>query len=334
MLKFGVRLGISYLNDPLKTLREITEVAQAAERAGFDSCAIGDAIAPHTGTPVLSSPLVMATHIAAQTRTLRMVTSVIQLPLYNPARLAQDAAMVDIASKGRLVLGVGAGYVQEDFDLSQIPFSQRISRMEEGLQVLRLAWTQDHFDFAGRRYHFASTQVSPKPLQSPHPPIWVGAWSIGGVIRAAKFGDGWLGDPSATLEQEQERCETYRSACADAGKSPYLILLRSGWVGRTYEQAVEDYGRYPLRIYQRRFGFGRYHPATPVARAEDITFETIAGEVLVGTPDHVGERIQRWQEATGADYLIISFKYAEGPEHQKVVDALQLFGEEVIPHFR
>jgi probable F420-dependent oxidoreductase len=332
-LKFGVRLGISFVESAAETLAEITQVAVAAERAGFDGCAIGDAMAPHTGYPVLSSPLVIGAHIAARTERLRLITSVIQLPLYNPARLAQDAAMLDIASGGRLVLGVGAGYVAEDFELSRVPFRQRVSRLEEGIAVLRLAWTQARFSFHGRRYSFDDTRVEPKPLQTPHPPIWVGAWSIPGVQRAARLGDAWLGDPSATLDQEQERCALYRQLAAAEGKAPYIVLLRSGWVARTHEQAVAEYGAYPLEIYRRRFGFGRYHPRRPVASAAEIDFDTIADEVFVGTPDRVAEQIDRWQRATGANYLILSFRYAGGPPHARVLEAIQLFGEEVIPRF-
>jgi alkanesulfonate monooxygenase SsuD/methylene tetrahydromethanopterin reductase-like flavin-dependent oxidoreductase (luciferase family) len=291
-------------------------------------------MAPHIGFPVLSSPLLMGAHIAARTRTLRLVTSVLQLPLYNPARLAQDAAMLDLISGGRLVLGVGAGYVREDFDLSLVSFKERVSRLEEGIEILRLAWTRERFDYAGRRYSFADTRVEPKPLQEPHPPIWVGAWSLEGVRRAARLGDGWLGDPSATLEQEVARCDLYRELAAAEGKTPFIALLRSGWVARTRERAVAEYGEYPLEIYRRRFRFGRYHPQAPVASAEAIDFETIAGEVMVGTPDAVGEQIERWQRATGADYLIVSFRYAAGPPHPSVLEAVQLFGEEVIPRFR
>ncbi len=113
--------------------------------------------------------------LAARTRRIRLGTSILLSPLYKPVQLAETASMVDAISKGRLVLGLGLGYQPQDFRQFGVPFDQRVSRFGAGIEVLRRAWTQERFSFVGRRYQFDDVAVYPRPVQSPHPPIWLAA---------------------------------------------------------------------------------------------------------------------------------------------------------------
>ncbi len=119
----------------------------------------------------LPSLLPIAAAAAARTKRLLIGTSVLLLPFHNALRVAEDAAVVDIISGGRFMLGVGLGYRLEEFRTFGVPVKERVARLEEGLEVIRRAWTQERVTFHGRYYHLDGVTVTPKPVQQPHPPI-------------------------------------------------------------------------------------------------------------------------------------------------------------------
>jgi len=129
--------------------------------------------------PILSA-------IAARTSRIRLGTFIIILPLHHPVRVAEDASTVDIISNGRLDLGVGQGYWLSEFASLGIPRSQRASHVEEGLEILQRCFAQDSFSFDGKYYHLREVALTPKPIQQPHPPLWVAAMAEKSVTRAAR----------------------------------------------------------------------------------------------------------------------------------------------------
>ena len=165
----------------------------AAEEAGFDAVLFGE----HHGAPMHRHPqlLILLAGLAARTSRIRLGTSIVLSGLYDPVHLAEMSAMVDQNSGGRLILGLGLGYQPQDFKHFAVPFNQRLSRFEESIEILRRAWTEERFSFAGRRFNYDNVAVYPKPLQSPHPPLWLAAWSEAGAVRAGRLGDAYVTDP-------------------------------------------------------------------------------------------------------------------------------------------
>jgi probable F420-dependent oxidoreductase len=207
---------------PLFLLRHtrMAAVAQRAEALGFESVWIPehlvfpvrlatpypyteDGVPPFTtDTPILD-PLLLLTHIAAGTTRIRLGTNIFVLPLRHPIVTARLAMTLDVLSGGRLCLGVGAGWLEEEFRAVGVDFATRGSRLRECVLALRALWTQPEPEFHGRFFDFGPLLFEPKPVQKPHPPILFGGESERAMRRAAALGDGWYGvahDPKSAGE--------------------------------------------------------------------------------------------------------------------------------------
>ena len=188
-MKFGVYSSIA---DPpageniARCIEEVLEEAQLAEECGFDSYFFGEHHQDKDG--FLPSPLIVATAVAARTRTLQVGTSVILLPLHHPVHLAEDVVTLDQVSQGRIILGVGIGYQPADFRAFDIAMENRVGLFEEGIEVIRQCWTGKPFTFRGEHFNIQDVTVRPAPYQQPSPPLWIGASTMPGARRAGRPG--------------------------------------------------------------------------------------------------------------------------------------------------
>jgi probable F420-dependent oxidoreductase len=315
--------------------------AQVAGEAAFDGCfAVENHQMPNGMIP---SPLVLATAVAARTRRIRIGTDIVILPLYHPIRVAEDGAAIDVLSKGRFILGVASGFLKSDFEAYGIPFSRRISLFEEGVEVIRRAWTEDQFSFVGKRFDLKKLSITPKPMQKPHPPIWVGAVSVEGVKRAARIGDAWAATPMHSLAGIRRLVPVYREHAERRGKRPSIALMMWAYTAESRAKARAEYEKGLMRTVRDYWTAGAFHiegheefdPWASLAKSEeDVRFEHVQDRVILGSPEECIEQIHEWREATGADYLVLRFRHAEGPSHEQAVRALRLFGEKVIPRLQ
>ena len=177
-------------------------VAEHAEAAGLESLWVSEhLVAPDPRRPPsqldpvfpMFEPVVALAYAVARTTTLRFGTGVIVLPLRNPLILAKEIATLDVLSEGRVLLGIGVGYVEAEFRALGVPFDHRGERTDEYLDAMRAIWTQGHPSFHGRFVDFEGVQSHPRPFQHPHPPIVVGGWTAPALRRAAQQGSGWYG---------------------------------------------------------------------------------------------------------------------------------------------
>src|SRR5438445_5554777 len=151
--------------------RDMLDCLPRAEELGYESAFVASHhVQPDGWCP---SPLLALSAAAARTERMRLGTGAILVPLYTPFKLAEDVAVLDHLSGGRVVLGVAPGYVSEEFLAHGVPRAERVARLEETLDLLQAAWTQERFSFRGRHYAVEpETTLTPRPLQRPHPPIW------------------------------------------------------------------------------------------------------------------------------------------------------------------
>jgi probable F420-dependent oxidoreductase len=193
---FGINFGVCA--DPDVAVR----VARAAEAAGFESVWTGEHVvlpepqAPPSPSPPETpflDPAVALTFVAAHTANLRLGTGIIILPQRNPVVLAKELTSVDRLSKGRLIFGLGAGYLKPEFQALGAPFADRGKRTDEYIEALVALWTQDKPEYKGEYVSFGGIQAQPRPVQKPHPPIIVGGVSPSALRRAARYGNGWYG---------------------------------------------------------------------------------------------------------------------------------------------
>jgi probable F420-dependent oxidoreductase len=193
---FGINNGL--LADPGIASRAV----KAAEAAGFESVWTGEHIvlpdpqlppspsAPQTPFADTSTWLAF---LAGQCETLKLGTGIIILPQRNPVELAKELATVDVASQGRLLFGLGAGYLEPEFRAMGIPFEDRGARTDEYIDAIKALWTQENPTFAGETVRFAGIDAYPRPIQDPHPPVHVGGHSSKALRRAVRRGNGWYG---------------------------------------------------------------------------------------------------------------------------------------------
>jgi probable F420-dependent oxidoreductase len=193
---FGINFGLC------GDVGAMVRVARAAEEAELESLWTGEHVvlpdpqAPPSPaaprTPFLD-PSVALAHIAAHTQRIKLGTGIIILPQRNPVELAKELASVDVVSGGRLIFGLGAGYLEPEFRALAANYPERGAVTDEAIDVLRVLWTQEKPAFSGRYFRFAGIDAHPRPVQRPHPPIVIGGMSRPAARRAVARGNGWYG---------------------------------------------------------------------------------------------------------------------------------------------
>jgi alkanesulfonate monooxygenase SsuD/methylene tetrahydromethanopterin reductase-like flavin-dependent oxidoreductase (luciferase family) len=318
--------------DMARVIDEIIAEAQAAEASGWDGCFITEHHQQADG--YLPNPLLMASLVGMRTRRIKVGTCVLLLPLHHPVHVAEDCAVIDLATRGRLVLSVGVGYQPHDFEAFGVPIAERATRTEEALEILRLCWSGKRFSYPGKHFHYRDTLVTPVPLQRPGVPVWMAAWTPPGLRRAGKTADGWIADPIQSLPVIKQFADRYRTAAASAGRKPFVCLMRDAVVADSMQQAEAESGptMYTHRFY---FQYGAYMPdesLKDVKNAQELSFQKCARDrLIVGSPDDCLAQLRRWQEEVRPDYLILRFRQPGGPSHQRTLEAIRSFGEKVIP---
>ena len=311
---------------------EVIAEAKLAEEAGFDSCFFGEHHQDKDG--FLPSPLIIATAVAANTRRLRVGTSVILLPLHNPLQVAEDVITLDIVSKGRVTLGVGLGYQPADFQAFDIPMKERVSRLEEGVAVIRGCWSNEPFSFHGKYYHLDNIHVRPASYQKPAPPLWIGASNPPGARRAGALADGFVSTPSTGLKDTVALIDGYREAASAAGKEAHVVLMRDAWVASSRAEAERVYGPEVMDAYKYYWRNGLPEFKSIKTEAE-LTLDNVARDRLIlGDPEECVSEFHRWSEATGAELCLLRLRHAHsgGPPHPEIMKAISLFGDRVIPY--
>src|SRR2546425_3819592 len=228
MIQFGVMANTHPApgTDLTRMVDEVIAEAQQAERCGFDSFSLTEHHQEPSG--YFPSPLPLAAAIAARTSRIRIGTGIAILPLYHPTRLAEDCAVVDIISKGRLILGVGQGYQEGDFAAFGLQVSDRVSLFEEGIEILRRAWTEEKVYFVGKRHTLQNIMVTPKPVQKPHPPIWVAALGDEPMKRAGRLGDALLADSFQLPERLKRRGRPATASAGSRRRAPKKVAVMPG----------------------------------------------------------------------------------------------------------
>jgi probable F420-dependent oxidoreductase len=315
---------------------EFFEEALLGEELGFDSVWLEE----HHGIKdhYWPSPLIALAGVAAYTERIALGTDIMVMPFYHPVRVAEDAAMLDIMSGGRFILGTAIGYKPDEFELYQIPLEKRGARFEEALQLIVQLWTQEEVDFEGSYYQVKGLKIEPRPLTQPRPSLWVGGWGDLSLARAARFGDAWIPGPTADLEKLLAAQAIYHANLQTLGIDPAsrpTPLTREVVIAETNEKAQEMAENHLLINYRDEYGGGKWkHPfigsedSAPVGQLDALSRDRF----LVGDPETIIIQMRRFIEAFGADHLICRL-YFPGMPHDFIMKELRLLANEVIPAF-
>jgi len=236
-----VRILLPQTGD-LATSENILYIGKEAEKEGFDSVWVFERLlwpvkpqTPYGGVPNLPipveyqsvlDPLETLTYLAGNTQRISLGTSIIDILFHNPVILARRFATLDVLSGGRVIAGLGLGWSKDEYDASGIPFSHKGARADEYMQVLKRIWTDDVVEFRGQFYNIPASKIGPKPVQKPHPPILLGAYSPKAFPRIVNYADGWIPIAgSVPLEQQEQAINGLREAARKVNKDPSNIRI-------------------------------------------------------------------------------------------------------------
>ena len=325
----AMKIGLSPLQGQARfeeTLRE----CERAEAAGFDSVWLGE----HHNNPILHpAPLIGLAAIASRTRRIQLGTGVLLLPLYHPLMVAEEGAMVDMISGGRLILGIGAGYAPEEFAAFGYSLKDRGSKLDESAALLHRLWTEEDVTHHGRHYRVDNVTVAPRPVQRPRPPIWFGAWAEPALRRAARLGDAWFVGPSANLDEIAPCARMYRKACAENGRDEGEVdLFRYVFVARSKNEAISAAGGPFIQAFERMY-FRWPHPVVKRPQGQ-LTIERLAHDrIILGDAKTCVDEINRFRSELNVKHLVCRFS-VPGIPREACETSLDLFTREVMPALR
>lgn len=342
-MKFGI--GYYSLQSPphnpvshQQLYAEMLEQIGVAEELGFESAWLTEHHFLSDG--YCPSLLVTAAAIAARTRKICIGTGVLLLPLHNPIRVAEDAAVVDIISGGRLILGLGLGYRQEEFGGFGVSLRDRKGRMDEGIEVLQKSWRDEPFNFQGKHFQYGDLNVTPKPVQKPIP-VWIGAYQEPAIRRVACLGVPLYLASVGTIPFLQREIALFHNALRDFGRNPQGIeqpLVRDVYVtpkGR--EKGWREIKEHVTYIYKGYTEWGSMvdGEGNPITDPNDPKLEGVAKEQGVfGTPEECIETIKNFQQSLPSlNHLVCRFKFP-GLDYKQSVKSMKIFAEKVMPHIK
>ncbi len=293
------------------------EQAAWADAHGFEAVMVSE----HHGASdsYLPSPLVVAAALAARTKRIRLRTGALVLPLHDPVRVAEDVAVLDLLSGGRAEIMIAAGYVPSEFAMFGRDLRERARLLEEGIAVLEKAWTGEPFDYQGRR-----VQVTPRPLQTPRPPILLGGSTVSSAKRAARLADGYIPTIPNLFKIYEEECARLgkKPAPREGGGPLFLHLAKDpeeGWanVGRHVLHDVNAYA-----TWAEQAGV-----ASPFARSADLDAVKRTGAYQVMTPEACLAMCRALRDGS----VLMFHPLLGGIDPDVANESLELFAREVWP---
>lgn len=304
--------------------RDVEEQSILADRLGFDAVWLAEHHFTVYGR--LPSPLTYLTWIGAKTTQLGLGTAVIEAPYYHPLRLAEDTALLDVLSNGRVRLGIGSGarMKPEEFAKFGLPMEEKSARTLEIIDVVQQGLAGPSIQYDGEWYHYHGVEINPRPLRKAHDLIWVAA-SQTTVEVAGERGYGLLIPRVGAGDGHKALIQRYRAAAN--GRSSFVSMLRFVYVAETEEAAKEQ----TRKTFER---YARYDCGVEWdGRTDSEEYEDLAERMhfVIGTPEQVRDQLLVWRGEYGFDEIMCQL-YAAGMEHEDSMRSLELLGTEVMPH--
>jgi probable F420-dependent oxidoreductase len=311
--------------------REALEEVTRAEELGFDSVWMEE---HHSVTNhYWPSPLTVLAGFATRTSRMTLGTDIVVAAFHHPVRLAEDVAMLDVMSGGRFVLGIAIGYKPDEFALYGVDLEKRGARFEEQLAIMQGLWTQDAMAFKGT-YYTVQGRLEPKPVQQPHPPVWIGGWGDITLRRAATLADNWIPGPTADLKRllaGRRQFLERRSAAGRAAPTEWP-LTRDVIIADTDKQARELAEEHIMVAYRREYAGGWRHPFIDASIATDLD-RLMEDRFIIGGPEQCIAKIRRFVQEYGMTHLICR-TFFPGMPHAHIMREIELISREVMPAFR
>jgi len=331
-----------------EAFRQSFAQVDAAERLGLDAMWLAELhFAPERS--VLASPLILAAAIAERTKRMKIGTAVQVLPLCHPLRLAEEVATVDQLSDGRLIFGVGRSGFAHTYATYGVDYAESRERFAETLLIVKRAFTEERFSHKGKYFTYDNVRLAPKPVQTPWPEIRVAAASPDTYEEVGMLGHPiFIAARTGDLSELAPLVKTYRAAWAKAGHPGRgEVFLRVPVYVAATEEAAREEPRESILHLLRYIGDRLTASATASgaraienraargAKMQSIDYEEVVRErMIVGTPASVIDKLQKVREELGLDGILAELNPGSLIPHERVMTALRLLCEEVMPRFK
>ncbi|MDC3067291.1 LLM class flavin-dependent oxidoreductase [Pseudomonadota bacterium] len=315
--------------------QQILEQIKTCEQIGYDNVWLTE----HHFTDDGYNPSLMTTAagVATATKQIRIGTFIVILPYQHPVLLAEEVANVDILSNGRFEFGVGQGYSYHEYKAFCMERSERGPKTRESIQLIERLFNEEKVTHNGKFFKTHEAKLSPKPVQDPHPPIWIGGRGPKAVKKAAQMGFHLM----ATIGPDP--APDYISALKESGRNPIdykIAQLRMVYCADSEDQAWEECQEHLFHLIEF------YHDILseandadgddaplPISRPEDMRNSVLADHFMIGTPEQVSEKLSQFQIDFTCTDLIMGTQFP-GLNPKLGTNALKLFGEKVMPKFK
>ena len=350
-MKFGLNFFPSFRLSDMSTAEYFAMVLRLCERA--------DALGYHSAKTVehyfhdygghTPNPVVLLSAVAARTRRIRPITGAVIPAFNNPIKVAGELAMLDNISNGRLDVGFGRAFIPKEFEVFGVSMEESRARFEEGIDIITRLWTEERVSYDGKFHQFRDVRLMPRPVQKPHPPIWVAAvMSKESFIWAGQRGYHLMIVPYAgSIERARELVDAYREAWRAAGHLPGAEQIQTSlhcYMAETHREAIEGFKR-PMARYIEVFaeavsswrgretagyqGYDKMVEAISALTPEKVLESRTA---LVGTPEEVVEQVQFTRDVLGEHEPSMQINFG-GITEREAFRTLELFAGRVMPKF-
>lgn len=334
-MRFGYVLSNQFLpsEDPVVRFHEQIEQVRFAGSLGFTSVWASQHYLSREFQYLHQVPVLG--RILSETGTMRIGTAIALSALENPVALAEQFATLDVISGGRLTVGVGLGYRDVEFDAFGVPSGRRVHRFMENLDIMRRLWTQDTVAFHGAVVRLDAAGSALKPIQKPHPPVWMGGHTEGAIRRAVDMGFPWIA-PAAHLRAEfvEQRVAFYRAAWrAEYARDPQLPLVHELYVAEDGGQAVEDV-RQSISAKYSAYRYWQQDAVLPASERFDEDFDDLRKDrFILGDVETCIDGLSRLIEHLGPTDVCLRMQWP-GLSHEKVMRSMEILWQEVVPAVR
>ena len=334
-MKFGLSLsGLlqhSGDGDMVQRLADVLEIVRLGRELGFEYIYTGHHYLSHPYQ--MLQPLHSLARISAETGDMDLLSTML-LPLQHPVQLAEEIATLDVITNGHIIIAAALGYRDEEFGSFNVTYEERIPRMLESMELMKLLWSGEEVTFRGRFTSVDGVHLGVKPVQKPHPRMWMTGNGDGMVRRIARMGHVWYLNPHAPFDTLKRQVEMYNAVRAGAGHAPAeaMPMSRETFVAPTRQQAIETARPFLEGKYQTYAAWGQ-DKALPGEEDFTQSFEKLAaGRFMVGSPDDVIADLSRFRDI-GVTHASLRFGWPGTPK-DVVMDTIRLAAKEVLPALR
>lgn len=331
-MKIGLKLNTQFLPEQsaAQSVRELVEQVELAAAVGFSSVWVSQHYLATPYQAVQTWPMLGL--VAAHSGDMQVGSSIFLLPLHNPVYAVEQATTLDVITGGRFVFGIGLGYRPEEFEAFGVELSTRADRFTESLEVARRLWTEAEVTHHGRFFDLTAARLTLRPVQQPHPPIWVAASGDRAVRRAGRLGLPWLVNPHASLTGIERQMGLYLDELADAGHQMPADrpVFKEFAIAETHRDAVR---RARPHLEGKYASYAKWGLDKPMPEEErlDQEFDELARErFIIGTPEECVVDLREHEARVHANHFLLRMQWP-GMPHEEVLSSIEMVGREVIP---